>query len=88
MNITPDITPQRPSGARTDSPSESTRQRWARLSRQMAEAEERARATALHEGHTRGWRHGVTQGLVIGLLAGAAAAALVLLAWAQRAGLM
>lgn len=54
----------RPAGARTDQPSESTRRRWARLATAEAAAREAAHADGVREGYRLGWRWGLACGAI------------------------
>jgi hypothetical protein len=67
--------PDRPAKARAIEPSESTRQRWARMGKLIDTAKAEGHATGLRQGYTQGWRWGLLQGVAIGAL-------LASLAWA------
>lgn len=72
--------PPRPTGARTDRPSASTRRRWERLA-----ALETAVADARLQGHDDGWRSGWRSGVATGAVCGALAASLAWAAWLTAA---
>jgi hypothetical protein len=62
---------QRPAGARTEQPSESTRRRWARMAEVESAAREFAHADGVRQGYKQGWRWGLACGVLAGaLLAG------------------
>jgi hypothetical protein len=67
--------PARPATARTAEPSESTRQRWARMGKLVDTAKAEGHAEGLRQGDAQGWRRGVLQGTAVGAL-------LASLAWA------
>lgn len=81
--VTP-IRPARPTNARTDAPSESTRRRWAHMQR-TAQAIEAATASGhadgVRHGYVQGWRWGVATGVVAGALAMA-------MAWLARTAMV
>ena len=71
-SVTPIRPAARPTNARTDAPSESTRRRWAHMQR-TAQAIEAATASGhadgVRHGYVQGWRWGVATGTVAGALA-------------------
>lgn len=60
----------RPAGARTDQPSETTRRRWARMAEKETAAREAAHADGVREGYRQGWRWGLCCGLIAAALLG------------------
>lgn len=65
----------RPANARAVEPSESTRQRWARMGKLVDTAKAEGHAAGVQQGYTQGWRWGLWCGGVCGAL-------LASLAWA------
>lgn len=65
----------RPPTARTTQPSESTRQRWARMGKLVDTAKAEGHADGLRQGYAQGWRWGLGCGAVAGV-------AVTWLAWA------
>ncbi|MEY5097322.1 MAG: hypothetical protein RJA36_41, partial [Pseudomonadota bacterium] len=51
--------PERPASARALQPSESTRQRWARMARIADNARDEGHAEGLRQGYRSGWRWGL-----------------------------
>lgn len=72
--------PERPTNARTDTPSDSTRCRWERMQR-TSQAIDAARAAGHADGVREGYRHGWRWGLACGAIAGALAVGLVWNGW-------
>lgn len=75
--------PSRPANARTSSPSDSTRSRWAQMER-VSQAIEAARSEGRAEGVRHGYRQGWRWGLCCGLAAGALAASVAWGAYLAR----
>jgi hypothetical protein len=77
--------PERPANARTTEPSESTRQRWARMAKIEATAREAAHADGVRQGYQHGWRWGLWCGIAAGAVVASIGWAVWLTATAPQA---